>query len=188
MKKGDNMRKEKKELINSIIQIVLVVVITTCIFKFVVIPVRVKGASMENTVHDQSIALINAIGVKEENIERFDVLVLYSEALDEKIIKRVIGMPGDTIEFKDDILYINGKETTQDFLDAQFVAESKVTYNAKNFTDDFKVTVGAGHYFVMGDNRLRSTDSRELGTFTIEDIIGVEGLVIFPFDAIQWIG
>ena len=55
------------------------------------------------------------------------------------------------------------------------------------FTEDFKVTLGNDEYFVMGDNRLRSTDSRDLGPFTIDDFIGMQGLVIFPFDSIQWI-
>lgn len=170
-----------------ITEMLAVIVITIGIFKFVVIPVRIDAISMENTLHDKSIAMINAIGVKEENIHRFDIVVIYSETLKEKIIKRVIGMPGDTIEFKDDILYVNNQETPQDFLDKDFVEESKITYNAKNFTDDFKVTVNEGEYFVMGDNRLRSTDSRDLGAFTIDDIIGMKGLVIFPFNDVQWI-
>ncbi|WP_050635432.1 signal peptidase I [Candidatus Stoquefichus sp. SB1] len=181
------MSEKNKKWLYSLLEMLAVIVITIGIFKFVVIPVRIDGISMENTLHDKSIAMINAIGVKEENIHRFDIVVIYSETLKEKIIKRVIGMPGDTIEFKDDILYVNNQETPQDFLDKDFVEESKITYNAKNFTDDFKVTVNEGEYFVMGDNRLRSTDSRDLGAFTIDDIIGMKGLVIFPFDDVQWI-
>ena len=103
MVKGDNM-KLKKRYLYSIIEMIVVIVVTICVFKFVVIPVRIDGTSMENTLHDQSIALINGIGIKAENIKRFDIIVLYSEALDEKIIKRVIGLPGDTIEFKDDFV------------------------------------------------------------------------------------
>ena len=187
IEKGDNMSEKNKKWLYSLLEMLAVIVITIGIFKFVVIPVRIDGISMENTLHDKSIAMINAIGAKEENIHRFDIVVIYSETLKEKIIKRVIGMPGDTIEFKDDILYVNNQETPQDFLDKDFVEESKITYNAKNFTDDFKVTVNEGEYFVMGDNRLRSTDSRDLGAFTIDDIIGMKGLVIFPFDDVQWI-
>ncbi|WP_049945505.1 signal peptidase I [Candidatus Stoquefichus massiliensis] len=181
------MSEKNKKWLYPLLEMIAVIAITIGIFKFVVIPVRIDGISMENTLHDQSIAMINAIGVSEENIHRFDVVVIYSEALKEKIIKRVIGMPGDTVEFKDDILYINNQQMNQDFLDQDFVDESKITYNAQNFTDDFKVTVSDEEYFVMGDNRLRSTDSRDLGTFRINDIIGVKGLVIFPFDEIQWI-
>lgn len=181
------MNEKNKKWLYPLIEMIAVIAITIGIFKFVVIPVRIDGISMENTLHDQSIAMINAIGVNEENIHRFDIVVIYSEALKEKIIKRVIGMPGDTVEFKDDILYINNQQMNQDFLDYNFVEESKITYNTQNFTDDFKVTVGDEEYFVMGDNRLRSTDSRDLGTFRITDIIGVKGLVVFPFDEIQWI-
>lgn len=181
------MENNKKKYLSSLIEMIIVIVITICIFKFVVIPVRIEGMSMENTLHDQSIALINAISVKEENIERFDVVVLYSEALNEKIIKRVIGLPGDTIEFKSDVLYVNSVAVEQDFLDPNFVEESKIMYNAELFTDDFKTVVGEHEFFVMGDNRLRSTDSRELGTFTVDDMIGMQGLVIYPFSNIQWL-
>ncbi len=179
--------KNKRKYIYSIIEIILVIVVTVCIFRFVVIPIRIDGNSMENTLHDQSIALINAFGIKAENIERFDVVVIYSDVLDEKIIKRVIGLPGDHIEFKDDVLYINGEIVEQDFLDKDFVEKSKIMYNVTQFTEDFSTDVGENQYFVMGDNRLRSTDSRELGTFTIDDIVGVNGVVIFPFQEIEWI-
>ncbi|MCD7949047.1 MAG: signal peptidase I [Erysipelotrichaceae bacterium] len=178
---------KNKQVLFSIVEFVIVVAITIGIFKFVAIPIRIDGSSMENTLHDNDIALINAIGVNENNIERFDIVVAYSNQLDEKIIKRVIGLPGETIKFENDVLYVNGEIVVQDFLDSDFVEESKITYNVDQFTEDFEVTLGEGEYFLMGDNRLRSTDSRVLGAFTIDDIIGFKGLVIYPFDSIQWI-
>ena len=178
----------KRKWIASTIEMIVVMALTFVIFKYVVIPVRIDGSSMENTLHDDNIALMNAWSIDEDDIDYFDVVVVYSEELDEKIIKRVIGLPGDTVEFKDDILYINGVEKSQDFLDESFVEKSKRTYNSDVFTHDFKVEVGDDEYFVMGDNRLRSTDSRELGCFQIDDFIGVKGIVIFPFSAIQWLG
>ncbi len=176
-----------KQTFYSVIELIVVVAVTICIFKFVAIPIKIDGSSMENTLHDGDIALINAIGINEKNIERFDVVVAYSDQLDEKIIKRVIGLPGETIVFENDVLYVNGEIVVQDFLDQDFVEESKIAYNVDSFTEDFEVTLGDGEYFLMGDNRLHSTDSRVLGPFTIDDIIGFKGLVIYPFGSIQWL-
>ena len=120
------------------------------------------------------------------NIKRFDIAIIYSEELDEKIIKRVIGLPGETIRYQNDVLYVNNELVEQDFLDPEFVENSKKIYNTELFTDDFEVTLKNDEYFMMGDNRLRSTDSRELGPFVIEDIIGINGVVLFPFSNIQW--
>lgn len=177
----------KKKLYISIVEIIVVIALTIGIFKFVVIPVRIEGVSMENTLHDHSIAMINAMGIQEENIHRFDIVVLNSQQLNEKIIKRVIGLPNETVKFLNDELYINGEHIEQDFLDADFVEKSKLTYNVKQFTDDFEVTLQDGEFFVMGDNRLRSTDSRDLGPFQLKDFVGIRGLVIYPFTDIQWI-
>lgn len=181
------MRMNKKKLYVSIVEIIVVIAVTIGIFKFVVIPVRIEGISMENTLHDHSIAMINAMGIQEDNIHRFDIVVIDSLQLNEKIIKRVIGLPNETVRFENDELYINDELVQQDFLDQDYVEESKLTYNVEQFTDDFEVTLQDGEYFVMGDNRLRSTDSRELGPFTIDDFVGMKGLVIYPFTDIQWI-
>ena len=179
--------KNNKKYFYSILEMMILIVVTICVFKFVVIPVRIDGSSMENTLHDKSIALINTIAVSEKNIKRFDVVVVNSKELNEKIIKRVIGLPGETVEFKNDVLYIDGKEVEQSFLDEKYVEESKMIYNTKLFTDDFKVEVGEGEYFVMGDNSIKSMDSRVLGCFTIDDIIGDNGMIIYPFSDIQWL-
>ena len=179
--------KDKKKIVSSLIQTGVVVALTVIVFKYIVIPVKIDGVSMENSLHDQDIALINAWGVKEENIHRFDVAVLQIDLLNEKIIKRVIGLPGETVECKNDVLYINGVEIAQNFLDEKFIEESKITYNSSYFTEDFKVELADDEYFVMGDNRLRSTDSRALGAFHIDDFIGIDGAVIYPFSSMQWL-
>lgn len=181
------MSDKKKEIIKSIIELVVFAAIVLLVFKYIVVPVRIIGDSMENNLHDNNIAFINAIGSRNGNVDRFDVVVLYSEELDEKIIKRVIGLPGEHIVFKDDQLYVNDVLVEQDFLDEEFMEYSKKQYSNELFTDDFEVTVGSNEIFVLGDNRLGSTDSRVLGCFSFDDIIGKNGVVIFPFNNIQWL-
>lgn len=174
-----------KKNIKSLIKVVLVVLVTVVVFKFVVIPVRIEGNSMNDTLEDEDIALMQAIGVTESSIARFDIVVINSSELHEKIIKRVIGLPGETIEYKDDKLYVNGKYVAEDFLDQSFMEQQKKTYSSENFTKDFKVTLSKGQFFVLGDNRLNSTDSRALGAFTISDIVGKEGILIFPLNRMK---
>ena len=83
-------------------------------------------------------------------------------------IKRVIGLPGEEIEYNGDKLYVNGKEVND-------------TYG-QNVTENFKVSVPKNKYFVLGDNRQNSMDSRFFGPFKKEKILGKTKFVIFPFD------
>ena len=112
---------------------------------------------------------------------------MYSSELNEKIIKRVIGLPGEHIIYKDDKLYVNGQFVEQNFFDKKFIEESKKQNNVSLFTNDFEVTVGNDEIFVLGDNRLRSTDSRVLGCFSFDDVLGKQGMILYPFSDIQWI-
>lgn len=178
--------KTVKASMQMIIEIGLVMVITICVFKFVVVPIKIEGSSMENTLYDQNFAFVNKIGVNKKNIDRFDVAVVYSKQLDEKIIKRIIGLPGETIKFENDVLYVDGIRVEQDFLDQEFVENSKRIYNTDLFTDNFEITLSNDEYLLLGDNRLRSTDSRDLGPFSFDDFIGINGAVIYPFSNIQW--
>ena len=185
------MEEKKKEsiksIIKSIVEMVICAALILVLFTYIVVPVRIQGSSMENNLHDGNIAFINAIGANGGNVERFDVVVLYSDALNEKVIKRVIGLPGEHIVYKDDQLYINGEYVDEFFLDDEFVEYSKNQYSVSLFTNDFEVTVGDNEIFVMGDNRLRSTDSRDLGCFSFDDIIGKKGIVLFPLSDIKWL-
>ena len=131
-------------------------------------PVRIHGDSMYPTLYNKSFVLSNAFAGRFLEIERYDVVVVYDPITVGKpinIIKRVIALPGETIYAKDDIIYINGTPIEEPYLD------NAVNNYAKNsrdvtgkFTDDFgPVTLGEDEYFLLGDNRLSSEDSRFFG-------------------------
>lgn len=115
-------------------------------------PIRIVGNSMFPTLHNGDLALCSRF----TNIDRFDVVVVNVDNM--KIIKRVIGLPNETIEYKDNKLYING-EHVQD------------VYN-NGYTKDFKHSLKDNEYFCLGDNRENSKDSREYGGFTRNQIVG----------------
>lgn len=176
-----------KSVVKSIIEMIVIIAFVFVFLTYVIIPIRIQGKSMENTLYDENIVFINGLGAINGNVDRFDVVVLNCEALNEKIIKRVIGLPGDHIVYKDDKLYINDELVEQDFLDEEFVEYSKKQYSVSCFTNDFEIDVNENEIFVLGDNRLKSTDSRDLGCFSFDDIIGKEGIVIYPFSNIKWL-
>ncbi len=158
------MNKKLKEIIPYIIIVVVVILIRT----FLVTPARVDGESMENTLYNGEIVLLNKIDLKTEGLNRFDIVVFkYNKDL---LIKRVIGLPGETVEYKDNELYINSKK-----LDVPFEFE---------YTKDFKYEVPESEYFVLGDNRDNSKDSRYFGSIKLKAIKGKVKIILFPFKRI----
>lgn len=178
---------KKKEVAKFSIEMIAVVVVTAAIFTKIVVPVRVDGESMYPTLHDKDTAIVNALYLSKSDIKRFDIVVLKCEKLEKKIIKRVIGLPGDTIIFNNDKLYINGSYYAEDYLDKDYIKEAKERYNTELFTNDFEITLKDDEIFVLGDNRLRSADSRTLGTFKYSDIVGKKGIIIYPFSNMKFI-
>lgn len=171
---------KKKEVIMFSLQLLAIVAVTTVTFTKIIIPVRVDGQSMYPTLHDEDIAIVNALSLERSDIKRFDIVVLKCEKLDKDIVKRVIGLPGDTLVYRDDKLYINGTYYDEKYLNKDYIAKAKIKYQTELFTNDFEITLNGDEIFVLGDNRLQSADSRTLGTFKYSDIIGKKGLVIFP--------
>lgn len=152
--------KKLKELMPYIIIVVVVLLVRS----FIVTPGLVNGSSMEPTLHNNELVLINKIGLN-KGIDRYDIVVVKYE--NSTIIKRVIGLPYETVEYINDTLYIDGE-----------IVNTKVDFE---YTKDFKLTAGKNEYIVLGDNRNISKDSRIIGTVKESDIIGKVDLVLFPF-------
>ena len=149
---------------NIVFLIILTAIIITRIFFFS--PIRVNGASMHPTLQDKEFMILNKISLK-QGINRFDIVVVQEN--NKYIIKRVIGLPGESVMYKDSKLYINGKVIEDNY--------------SKTTTNDFdNVVLGENEYFVMGDNRAVSSDSRIIGPVNIKNIKGKTNLIIFPFN------
>lgn len=181
------MDSKVKGFMKSTAEIVAIVATTFLVFTYVVKPINIEGSSMKPTIFDKDLAMVDAIGLKQNGVKRFDIVIVESERLNSNLIKRVIGLPGETIEFKNDQLYVNGNYTPEPFLDQTFMETSKLETNKDYFTSDFKITLMDDEYFVMGDNRLHSEDSRALGPFKRDDFMGKNGFVIFPFNHFGWL-
>lgn len=178
MKKDiEDSKKEMKELksvsnkekvfkvIKELIPYVLILVVVVLIRTYIVTPIMVNGPSMQPTLAGGEVMILN----KMSKIERFDIVVVGMK--NDDIIKRVIALPGETIACENGIVYVNGKMQEEDY--------------SQGITFDFKkVTLGEDEYFVMGDNREDSLDSRRFGPFKKEQIKGTTKLVLFPFGKI----
>lgn len=174
---GKKIIKELWDLLKIFIICFVVVYLLT---NFVAKPIRVEGSSMYPTLKDGEIGITNVFAVKFGEVSRFDVVIIYNEERSEHWVKRVIGLPGDTIESRNDVLYINGEAVDQFFLDQSYIAEFQ---KDGLFTNDFgPVTLNDQEYWLMGDNRIRSEDSRIHGPFSEEELVGKDALILFPFD------
>ena len=129
---------------------------------------------MVPTLLDGDIMVLDKIGYRINGLKRFDIVVIKYN--NEKIIKRVIGLPGDYIEYKDNILYVNGKEIKEEY--------------KRDITNNFSLKdlgyekIPENKYLVLGDNRSISKDSRIIGLIDKEDIEGYTGIIVFPFQRI----
>ena len=170
------------DIIESIVTVFVTVVVSLVVVNFFFMPIVVNGSSMYPTLQDKSYGFSNIFSRRVSGIERFDIVVVYLESRDENLVKRVIGLPNETITFTNDTLYVNGTPIDQPFLDEEYVKSIKNSTSSGLFTADFTITLGDDEYFCMGDNRLRSADSRVYGAFKQSDIISKGIFIVFPFN------
>ena len=150
--------------------------------RFLIRPVRVDGDSMYPTLHNNAIGFSNILTYRMQGLKRFDVAIIYVPEKKEHLVKRVIGLPGETVEYRQDQLLINGKIVEEDFFDEDY-KRSQSTNGI--FTQDFgPVTLAEDEYFMLGDNRPYSSDSRWYGAFKKEQIKAKDVVVLFPFQQI----
>ena len=152
--------------IKETIPYLVIVLVVISIRTFIVTPVVVQGESMKETLNGGEVMLLKKYDL---SYERFDVVVINKNVEGDNLIKRVIGLPGEKIRYKNGILYINDE-----------VVEDKYAYGeTSNFQE---VELGKDEYFVMGDNRAVSLDSRILGVIKHNEIEGTADFVLFPFN------
>ncbi|MBX8939021.1 signal peptidase I [Enterococcus hulanensis] len=171
-----------KEIGKSIIWFLILAVILIGLRHFVFTPVVVKGDSMDPTLIDGE----RVIALKNTEVKRFDIVTFPAPDDEGKnYIKRVIGLPGDTVEYKNDELYINGKKYDEPYLD-EFKGELT---DGQPLTYDFSLNeltgtekVPKGQLFVLGDNRRISKDSRIIGMIQEKDIMADVKFVFWPLN------
>lgn len=163
-----------KELIRDILVALVIVLILTSVIK----PTIVKESSMEPTLYENHYLIINKMAYKMGDEERGDIIVFESELENEDgekklLIKRIIGLPGETVTVKDGEVYIDGLLLEEDYL-KDGITPGEI--------DNCRVP--EGQLFVMGDNRVVSIDSRELGCIGEDTVMGKAVLRLYPFNQI----
>ncbi len=155
------------KFIRSLIPYIIIIVVVVFIRTFIITPVKVNGTSMYPTLEGDEIMLLNKLGA----IDRFDIVVLKLDGEQNNLIKRIIGLPGETVEIKNNEIYIN-----DELLDDPY--GTGITYNID------PVTLGEDEYFILGDNRIVSLDSRVFGKIHRSEIKGTTNFIMYPFSKI----
>ena len=162
MEKKNEEKKDYKKILKELIPYVIILIVVVLFRTFIATPVVVDGPSMQPTLKGGELMILN----KRSKIDRFDIVVVNNGK--EDIIKRVIAMPGETISCEDGKIYVNDHLQEEEY--------------SRGTTSDFKkVTLKDDEYYVLGDNRTNSADSRIYGPFNAKKVKGRANLVIFPF-------
>ena len=172
-KKPEEKKSLKREIFEWVMVFVVAAAMAFVVRTFIFEPVRVDGSSMLNTLTDSEFMIATKYDYLLGDPERFDIVICnYPNTSDGMYrVKRVIGLPGETMELRAGELYIDGKHMEQNF---------DMTPNQTYFGP---YTVPEGHYFVLGDNRNNSKDSRSamVGPLSRDEIKGHVRAVVFPF-------
>lgn len=164
--------RDVKEFLKDTSKYLIIALVVLIIFVYILSFQQVVGPSMTPNYLEGEVFLLNKLKYKVSAVKRFDVIVLESDQ-SKYMIKRVIGLPGEHIEYKDNKLYINDKEVLEDF-------------NRNGDTEDYNIkdlgvdVIPEDSYFVLGDNRINSQDSRVFGFVKKEDIVGKVEFRIWP--------
>lgn len=169
--------REPKEFLKDILSIVFTVVAVLLFIIYIATIQQVVGPSMDPTLKDGDILILNKIGYRLFDIKRFDIVSINTNT-SKYFVKRIVGLPGEKIEYKDNVLYINGEGYKETFLSEEVI------------TEDFSITdlgyekIPEDMYLVLGDNRTNSEDSRSLkiGLIHKDDILGKTTIRIWPFN------
>lgn len=166
--------RDIKEFLKDALKYIIAIAVILIVAIYVVSFQEVIGPSMNNTLKSGDITVVNKLVFRLRNIKRNEIVSLKKD--DKIMVKRIIGLPGEHIEYKGNILYVDGK---------------KISDSRSSSTKDFKLesigydTIPKDMYLVLGDNRTNSSDSRTFGLVKKSDIIGKVNIRIYPFNKIK---
>ena len=179
----DVAARRRRALLDWVIVIAVALLVAFLVRTFVLAHFVVDGTSMSTTLHDGDRVFVNKLSYRLHDPGRGDVVVLHEirGTTDRDLIKRVIALPGETIEMRNCEVSIDGKKLDEPYLDPQVVTPG-------NCGGDLAPTVVPDdHVFVMGDNRGGSLDSRNLGPIDEGDLVGRAFVVFWPKSDWQWL-
>lgn len=166
-----------QEILNVSLYLLIVLLLTLAVVKFVGERTKVNGSSMEPTLSEGENLIINKAGYHFKQPERFDIVVFsFKYAKHTYYIKRIIGLPGDTVRIDDQgTIYINGEVLNESY-GAEVICDPGIASN--------EITLGKDEYFVLGDNRNRSVDSRDpsVGVVHKSQFVGTVWIRILPLN------
>jgi signal peptidase I len=170
--------------------LVLTVVIFFGIQAFIAQPYKVQQESMENTLLPDQYVLVDKLSPRWDAYSYGDIVVFkppaaYAQASDVPYIKRVIGLPGDTVSLRDGLVYVNDVKLNEPYIFTGEDGTQQQTFPAAGGASSW--VIPAGELFVMGDHREDSADSRVFGPIAISDVVGRAWLRYWPFDKLGFI-
>ncbi|RNB54621.1 signal peptidase I [Brevibacillus gelatini] len=183
MEQTKSTAKWKSELLDWLKSFALIGGLTAFIYVFIMAPYVVQGRSMESTLHDRERVIVNKAIYYFKKPQPGDIVIIHPDASGDNWIKRVIAVAGDTVEAKNDQVYVNGQPLSEEYL-----TNNKLQASAAGvtLTEDFgPVTIPEGSVFVMGDNRNNSMDSRVIGPVKLDHVVGRAEAVYWPLSAIR---
>ncbi|MCB5576494.1 signal peptidase I [Dorea sp. AF24-7LB] len=180
MAKGKEKERSKsmlRTILGYILYILVIIGLTWMIVTFVGQRTRVSGQSMETTLQDGDNLIVDKISYRFHDPSRYDIIVFpYKYEENTFYIKRIIGLPGEIVQVKDGYTYINGKKLTSDIYGREVMDEPGIA--------EEPIKLGSDEYFVLGDNRNHSQDSRDpyVGVLKRSDLLGRAFIRIYPLN------
>ena len=150
----------------------------------------IDGPSMQTTLMPQDRVLVNKMSYKLHDVHRGDVIVfdrVTNEVQHDDLIKRVLGLPGEALEIRSCVVYIDGVQVEEPYLNLEQTSQIEPSARCGSHTDMAPVVIPENMVFVMGDNRVQSFDSRDFGPIDIDKVRGRAFVVIWPASAWAWL-